>query len=38
MWGKENAGVPLVGMKTVAVTVENSMEVPHKIKTRIITI
>ena len=32
MWGKENAGVPLVGMKTVAVTVENSMEVPHKIK------
>ena len=37
MWGKENAGVLLVGMKTVAVTMENSTEVPQKIKTRITT-
>ena len=38
MWGKENAAVLLVGMKTVAVTMENSMQVSQKIKTRITTI
>ena len=35
MWSKRNTPVLLVGMKTGAATVEDSMEVPQKIKNRI---
>jgi len=34
MWRKRNPLVPLVGMQTSAATVENSMEVPQKVKNR----
>ena len=32
MWRKGNPCAPLVGMQTFATTVENSMELPQKIK------
>ena len=35
MWKKRNPCVLLMGMQTVAATVENSMEVPQKIKNRV---
>ena len=35
MWRKGNPCVLLVGMQTGAATMENSMEIPHKIKNRI---
>jgi len=34
MWRKGNPLIPLVGMQTGAVTLENSMEVPQKGKKR----
>ena len=35
MWRKQNAYAPLVGMQTGAATLENSIEVPQKVKNRI---
>ena len=34
MWRKRNTRVLFVGMQTGAVTVENSIEVPQKVKNR----
>ena len=35
MWGKRSPCASLVGMQTGAAIVENSMEVPQKVKNRI---